>query len=51
MSQIMKHDKQTAKGFYRHAESGDVFVIERSWDGEYRMGSSRIYHAERATDI
>jgi len=29
----MKQEKKIARAFYRHAESGQILVIERSWSG------------------
>ena len=30
---VMKPEKQTSKDFYRHSETGEIFIIERRWDG------------------
>ena len=27
------NEQQTTRAFYRHAESGQVIVVERRWDG------------------
>jgi len=29
----MKPENQTSKYFYQHSETGEIFVIERRWDG------------------
>ncbi len=29
----MRHEKQTSKDFYKHSETGEIFCIERRWDG------------------
>ncbi|MHC4439762.1 MAG: hypothetical protein ACYS3S_20590, partial [Planctomycetota bacterium] len=29
----MRPEKQTSKDFYRDSETGDIFCIERRWDG------------------
>ena len=29
----MRNQKQITKAFYRRAESGDIFCIEKRWDG------------------
>ena len=29
----MRREKQTSKAFYKYAETGEIFVIERRWDG------------------
>jgi hypothetical protein len=30
---VNKPEKQTRKDFYRHSETGEIFIIERQWDG------------------
>jgi hypothetical protein len=30
---VMKPENQTSKYFYRHSETGEIFIIERRWDG------------------
>jgi hypothetical protein len=35
----MRPDKQNTKAFYRHEETGDIFCIEKRWDGTI-LGSS-----------
>ena len=30
---VMKPENQTRKYFYRHSETGEIFIIERHWDG------------------
>ena len=29
----MRHEEQTEKAFYVHAETSEILVIERRWDG------------------
>ena len=29
----MRREKQTTKAFYKHTETGEIFVIEKRWDG------------------
>lgn len=29
----MRQEKQITRAFYRHAETGEILVIERRWDG------------------
>lgn len=29
----MRSEKQTSKDFYKHRETGEIFCIERRWDG------------------
>lgn len=29
----MRREQQTSRDFYRHAETGEIIVIERSWSG------------------
>jgi hypothetical protein len=30
---MMRREKQISRDFYRHAETGEIFVVERRWDG------------------
>ena len=29
----MRHEKQTNRDFYPDSETGEIFCIEKSWDG------------------